>query len=285
MDFSRIEHVIDVATMATRAAVVVGVGGGANLCRNLVRCGLGRSGIVDMDTVGAENICRQEHMADQLGLAKVDALAAELRRINPAARVESWRRNFCDFTDEEVDRHFGDADLFVFCVDNLAANARGNEAALRLSKPALWSGLYPQGRAGEVVFWRPGLASCYRCLCAARYEAHAGGRLQAAPSDGADVLAVQLLDSVAGMVAVGLLTEGADNRYGRMIRQLGDRNFLQIKIDPDWGWGGQDVVRRELGIPENRDTYFSFCSIARRDPDPGGRCPDCLRYRLPRAAA
>jgi len=36
--------------------------------------------------------------------------------------------------------------------------------ALRLGIPAVWSGVYAGGKAGEIVLWYPGLASCYRCL-------------------------------------------------------------------------------------------------------------------------
>ena len=30
---------------------------------------------------------------------------------------------------------------------------------------------------------------------------------------------------------------------------------------------------------EGNDGYFAFCTVARRDPEPGGGCPDCRRYR------
>ena len=50
------------------------------------------------------------------------------------------------------------------------------------------------------------------------------------------------------MIAFGLLTQGAANRYGRLIDQLGDRQFLQIKIDSTWDWNGRDIVREKLQI-------------------------------------
>lgn len=279
MDTQRIRNVIDVESLAAKTIAVVGVGGGANLCRNLVRCGVQRLKLVDMDTVSKENICRQEHMADQLDQPKVKALAMELARINPQANVQAHERDFCSFSDTEIVNDFADVDVFVFCVDNLPANARGNQAALQLSKPAVWSGLYPEGKAGEVVFWTPAHASCYRCLCSHRYAAWEAGQADLAASDGTDILAVQLLDSITGMIILGLLTKGANNRYGRLIDELGDRQFLQVKIDPSWNWDGRDIVHEKLQIPVGNDAYFSFCSIVRRDPDPGGQCPDCIRYR------
>jgi molybdopterin/thiamine biosynthesis adenylyltransferase len=279
MDTQRIRSVIDVEALATKTVAVVGVGGGANLCRNLVRCGVRRLKLMDMDTVSEQNICRQEHMADQIGQPKVAALASELTRINPRANVEAHEYDFRSLSDYEIAERFADADLLLFCVDNLPANSRGNQAALQLGKPAVWSGLYPEGKAGEIVFWTPNHGSCYRCLCSHRYAAWEQGQASLAVSDGADVLAVQLLDSITGVIAIGLLTQGAANRYGRLIEQLGDRQFLQIKIDPGWNWNGRDIVQEKLQIPAGNDAYFGFCSIVRRNPDPGGRCPDCVRFR------
>jgi hypothetical protein len=258
---------------------IVGTGGGANLARNLARCGVGQLRLDDFDRVEAANICRQEHMHDQIGMLKVDALAAELKRINPAIDVRCIDRDFCTMGDAEIDERFGDCDLFVFAVDNLPANARGNATALRLRKPAIWSGVYPRGRAGEIVFWHPGLASCHRCLCANRYRKHADGLITTPPNSSPDVLSVQLVDSIAGMLSIGLLTRGASDFYGRLIDQLGDRNFLQIKIDPEWKWGGRDVIGEHLGIDVKCPAYFSFVTIARRDPT-GGQppCPDCIKF-------
>jgi hypothetical protein len=87
------------------------------------------------------------------------------------------------------------------------------------------------------------------------------------------------------MVVIGLLTRGADNFYGRLIDRLGDRNFLQIKVHDDWTWNGQDIFRERLQVPVSCDTYFSFVTLARRDPDLGEPpCSDCVAYlgRQPR---
>lgn len=278
LDTTRIQPLLAVEALASRTVTIVGLGGGANLARNFARCGVGRLNLVDYDAVEPVNVCRQEHAGDQVGWPKVEALAWELRRINPHLTVRRFRRDFCEYTDAEIDRLFGDTDLFVFAVDNLAANARGNEVALRLGTPALWSGLYAGGRAGEVVWWKPGLP-CYRCLCGARYAARDRGEDVGQPLESADIFAVQYLDSVAGMIALGLLTAGAGNGYGRLIEGLGDRNFVQLRIS-EWTWHGRDVVREHLGIAADCPAYVSWNAIARRDPA-GGQppCPDCRTFR------
>jgi len=287
-DTSRIAALIDVERLQDSCITIVGNGGGANLARNLVRCGTAAVKLVDFDRVEFVNVSRQEHMHDTVGMLKVEALAAELRRINPAVKIECFPRDFCSFGDEEIDDAFADTDVFVFAVDNLAANARGNEVTLRLGKPAVWSGVYPLGRGGEVVFWHgdfPALP-CYRCLCAARYRAQERGGISPDPAASADVLAVQFVDSITGMIALGLLTRGAKNFYGRLIDQLGDHNFIHVKVH-DWTWNGRDIVREQLRVPADCDTFFAWNTAARRDPDGGEPpCPDCVRFlgRGPRPA-
>ena len=271
LDTTRIRKLIDVVRMKERTVTIVGAGGGANLARNLVRCNLGRIKLVDFDRIEAVNICRQEHPADAVGLLKIESLAEELHRINPGVTIECFPHDFCTFGDQEIDESFGDTDLLIFAVDNLDANARGNEVALRLGTPALWSGLYAGGKGGEVAFWKPDLP-CYRCLCGKRYAARDRGEDVGQPAESADIFAVQYLDSVAGMIAVGLLTAGADNAYGRLIDQLGDRNFIQLKISPDWTFAGRDIFREHLGVDADCPAYFNWLSIARRDPT-GGRSP------------
>ncbi|HEX3151195.1 MAG TPA: ThiF family adenylyltransferase [Gemmataceae bacterium] len=265
--------------MATRTVTIIGNGGGANLTRNLARCNIKRLNLVDFDHVEAVNVCRQEHAADQVGWPKVEALARELRRINSGLQVRRFTRNFCEFSDREIDQHFGETDLFVFAVDNLAANARGNEVALRLGKPAIWSGLYAGGRAGEVVWWKRDLP-CFRCLCGKRYALRDRGADVGQLAESADIFAIQYLDSVAGMIALGLLTADADNAYGRLIERLGDRNFLQLKISSERAWQDRDVIREQLQIPANNPGYLAWCTAARRDPA-GGQPPrvDCQTFR------
>ena len=284
MDFIRIVSAIDVGSLQQAIIALIGVGGSAGLACDLVRTGVGRFLLVDPDRVDVTNLARQAHAADQIGTPKVKALAKQMKRINSGVQVQYLADDFCALDDEVIDELFADVDLLVFATDRFAAQARGNQVALRLKKPALWVGLYRGGMGGEIVFWHDGIEACFRCLCAKRYEAHeaaqSNGTSLDPPSDGATIFDIHYLDSIAGALAVGLLTRGSDNRFGRLIEQLGDRNFIQVKIAPDYAWRGRDVIREQLGIAEDCDAFFAWNAIARRDPD-GGRlyCPDCERFR------
>lgn len=71
---------------------IAGVGGlGSAVAVALARVGVGRLVIADFDVVEPSNLNRQQFFIDQLGLFKVDALADNLRRINPYVGVERHR--------------------------------------------------------------------------------------------------------------------------------------------------------------------------------------------------
>src|SRR6185369_17616789 len=249
LDSSRIDSVIDVQKTQQSHVAIVGLGGSVTLACDLARCGVLEFTLVDFDFVEASNIARQDHDTVRLAMLKVEAVRQRLLEINPAIIVHTLARDFTTFTNAELDEHFGKIDLLILATDSFPAQAKGNELALFHGIPAVFIGLYEEGRGGEVVFWHPGLDACYRCLCAHRYAAFGSPQPPAITSRGASILDIRLVDGLAGMLSVGLLTRGSDNRYGRLIDQLGDRNFLQIKVDPTFGWNGHDHFRELLQIP------------------------------------
>ena len=269
MDFSRISPSVDVE--ALQQSHVTMVGGAYNLVNDLARCGGGSFSLVDFDTVSPSNIPRQDFSSEDIARRKVEVAAERLRRTNPEVEVEAHALNYCALSEEEHDRLFGHTNLFILSTDFFPAQARGNREAIRLRKPALTIGLYRGGRAAESIFWYPGLTpACYRCICSSRYQAFAQGQGNIS-STGGTIFDLRVADAVAGQIALGLLTHGADNRMGKLIAKLGNRNLLQTKIDPDYTLGGKDIFRRYLG---DHPANFSFTTIAlamERDPN----CPDC----------
>ena len=170
MNFDRISSTIDVNTM--QQSHVTMIGGAYGLCKDLVRCGLGSLTIVDFDVIAASNPARQDFYTSDLGRYKVEAVAAELRKINPEVEIEYLTRDYCEISQEEHDVLFGHTDLFVFGTDHFPAQARGNYEATRMNKPAIWIGMYKGGRAGEIIHHVPGITdACYRCICSSRYRA------------------------------------------------------------------------------------------------------------------
>jgi sulfur carrier protein ThiS adenylyltransferase len=76
------------ATLRETTVAIVGCGGlGSNIAEMLVRSSVGRLVLIDHDIVEADNLNRQFFFRDQVGRRKVDALAENLRRIDPGTQL------------------------------------------------------------------------------------------------------------------------------------------------------------------------------------------------------
>ena len=274
MNFSRIAPTIDVETMQQSHVTIIG--GAYGLAKDLVHSGLGAVTLVDFDRIDASNPARQDFYSSDMGRYKVEATAETLRKINPDVQVESYMHDYCALSQQEHDNLFGHTDLFVFATDFFPAQARGNIEALRLGIPAIWIGMYKAGRAGEIVFHIPGKTNaCFRCICEKRYQAFQIGKANVS-SAGGTIFDLHLVDAIVGQIAVGILTDGADNRMGKLINKLGNRNFMQVKIDPDYCLGDKDIFAKYLG---GHPANFSFTTIA-LPMEQDENCPDCSKYQV-----
>ncbi|MCA9028273.1 MAG: ThiF family adenylyltransferase [Planctomycetaceae bacterium] len=285
MDFSRIRTAMDVDALQTKKVTLFGAGASVGLSLDLTRCGVSHWQLLDPDVVGFENPQRQGHDPGQIGQPKVEAVATRIREINPSAVVETVPLDVTGWTDEQTQALFAATDLFIAATDSFVAQAFVNRMALLRNVPAVFIGIYAGGLGAEVVWIDPRRRDCcFRCLCSKRYEvqkeAHSGGKSLDPNSEGADIFSVRIPDAVAGQLVIGLLTLGAPNRYGRLIEQLGDRQFLQFSLSPDFKIAGRDILKEKLGIANDVESYFAWNSIAIADPDRGQLpCPDCETYR------
>ena len=85
------DHFTDRQRRRLEAACVgiAGAGGlGSNVAVHLVRSGIGRLVVVDFDRVAPSNLNRQFYFTDQVGMPKVQALAINLKRINPGLVIQ-----------------------------------------------------------------------------------------------------------------------------------------------------------------------------------------------------
>ncbi len=75
--------------LASKIVGIAGCGGlGSNCAAALVRCGVGKLILIDFDSVSEGNLNRQFYFRDQIGRPKVEALAENLRRIDPGVTLE-----------------------------------------------------------------------------------------------------------------------------------------------------------------------------------------------------
>jgi sulfur carrier protein ThiS adenylyltransferase len=101
---------------------IAGCGGlGGNCAFNLVRSGIIKLRLVDFDLVEAKNLNRQFFFCDQIGMPKPDALARNLKNINPELELDIVKKRI---TAQNVKKIFKDCEIIVEALD------KGQEKAM-----------------------------------------------------------------------------------------------------------------------------------------------------------
>lgn len=134
---------------------IAGAGGlGSNCAAHLVRAGLRRLVLADFDRVEARNLNRQFFFRDQLGMVKVEALAENLRRIEPELDLEL---HAVRLEAANIPGIFSECDLVVEAFDAAGAKSLLLECLLPAGKLVVAaSGIAGWGRSGEVRTRRVG---------------------------------------------------------------------------------------------------------------------------------
>lgn len=134
---------------------IAGAGGlGSNCAMHLVRAGVRHLTVVDFDVVNESNLNRQFFFRDQLGLKKVEALKANLLRIDSGADIRSvdLRLNAAS-----VRETFADCDIVVEAFDVVEAKAMLVAALAPSGKRIVTaSGLAGWGRSNAMQVRRMG---------------------------------------------------------------------------------------------------------------------------------
>ena len=163
-------------------AVVVGVGGvGSWAAEALVRSGLGRIALIDLDHVAESNINRQLQALDAtLGMAKVDALRQRFAQINPECAVHAVE----EFVDPENAAGLipPDANVVLDCCDQVLAKTAIATLCLRRGQTLLMAGAAGGKRhADRVEYSDLSLVTHDPLLAKVRYRLR---REHAAPREG-----------------------------------------------------------------------------------------------------
>ncbi|MDD4599914.1 hypothetical protein SDC9_15103 [bioreactor metagenome] len=129
---------------------LAGAGGlGSNCAVSLVRSGFQDFRIIDFDYVEPSNLNRQFFFADQVGMAKVEALAQNLRRINPNLHLDLIQQRI---TEQNVDNWFGDCEVVLECVDVPAVKALLVQHYVPAAKLVVAvSGIAGWGRSDDII--------------------------------------------------------------------------------------------------------------------------------------
>jgi adenylyltransferase/sulfurtransferase len=142
------------------AVLVVGLGGlGSPVALYLAAAGVGRLGLVDMDTVDAGNIHRQiAHGSGDVGRDKTDSAAEAVRAVNPLVETVLYREAL---NADNAERLLDSYDAAVGCLDNFAARYDLDAACVRQNKPHIYGSV--RGWEGQASVFAGG-GPCYRCF-------------------------------------------------------------------------------------------------------------------------
>jgi tRNA A37 threonylcarbamoyladenosine dehydratase len=119
---SRLYGVPSLARLAAAHVCVVGIGGvGSWAVEALVRSGVGRLTLIDLDHVAESNVNRQIHAVEEtLGQAKVLAMAGRIASINPRCRVATIEEFVAP---ENLAKIVPSCDALVDAIDQIKAKA------------------------------------------------------------------------------------------------------------------------------------------------------------------
>lgn len=136
---------------------VAGLGGlGSNVICHLVRAGIRRFVAADFDVVSASNLNRQFFFVDQVGRKKTEALAENLRRIDPDLELD-----FRDLrlNEENTQDLFADCDVVVEAFDKADAKTMLIGALADSGIPVVAaSGLAGFGKSNDIRVRKAGKA-------------------------------------------------------------------------------------------------------------------------------
>ena len=104
---------------ATVAVCALG-GLGSNIAIVLARAGIGKLILIDFDRVDITNLHRQQYKASQIGMYKTDALAENLREINPYIEFETHTERIAE---ENAVTLLKDADIICEAFDDAECKA------------------------------------------------------------------------------------------------------------------------------------------------------------------
>lgn len=98
-----------------------GLGGlGSNIAIALARAGIGKLILIDFDRVDITNLHRQQYQVSQIGQHKTEALADNLRQINPHIELET---HTVRMTEDNALPLLQEADIICEAFDNAEAKA------------------------------------------------------------------------------------------------------------------------------------------------------------------
>ncbi len=148
--------------ICSTSVVCIGAGGlGSPIAMYLAAAGIGKIGVVDIDTVDFSNLQRQIiHGTNDVGRPKCESAKETIHRINP--NVEVVLHNAAINSGNALDI-LAQYDIVVDGTDNFPTRYLTNDACVLLKKPNVYGSIFRF--EGQASVFAPHLnGPCYRCL-------------------------------------------------------------------------------------------------------------------------
>ncbi len=232
--------------------LIVGAGGlGCPAAIYLAAAGVGKIGLVDMDTVDISNLQRQIlHYMDDLGVEKTKSAKDKMQAINPDVDVIEHNERLSSANIFDIIEGY---DVIVDGTDNFPTRYLINDAAVLKNKVVAQGAILRfEGQATTIV---PHDGPCYRCLY---QEPPPPGMVPTCQEAGVlGVLpgvigAIQATEALKYILCKGDLLKGKLLLYNAL-----EMSFKKVKIpkDPDCPICGTNPTIKEL------IDYEEFCQV------------------------
>lgn len=291
MTFDRVKEAYDLNLMKATRIIAVGAGGAAEWLENLARAGVGQFVLIDPDTVSETNLATQQVYRKDIGRNKVDCIAERIMDINPNAYVAVYPQYLDELSDEDLEKlinddlagHASGKSIICGLTDNFWAQARVNRIALNFGIPSLCAQVYEAGRAAEITFTEPSVTqACHRCLLSSRYKYYLNDKKEnTVTSHGTPIFTTNRLNALKGFITLALIHHGSGHpRWGKLLSQIGSRNLLQIRLDPELNVNlGLAVFNKVFDGADKKRLLFDETVWLPQQPENEENgyptCPDC----------
>ena len=140
----------------------IGAGGLGSPCSiYLAAAGVGKIGIIDMDTVDESNIQRQIlHGSEDVGKKKIESAEETIRNINTNVELDLYDQEFNETNALNIGSNY---DIIIDGTDNFPSRYLVNDASVLLGIPNIYGSIF-RFEGQVTVFSTSNNGPCYRCL-------------------------------------------------------------------------------------------------------------------------
>ena len=140
----------------------IGAGGLGSPCSiYLAAAGVGKIGIIDMDTVDESNIQRQIlHGSEDVGKKKIESAEETITNINPNVELDLYDQEFNETNALNIASKY---DIIIDGTDNFPSRYLVNDASVLLGIPNIYGSIF-RFEGQVTVFSTSNNGPCYRCL-------------------------------------------------------------------------------------------------------------------------